>query len=192
MLKNSGMCSCFTKLPYGELINALKMWQMFWNDTNKNSMHNEIERSLNSRMPASVQFRIFYLPACCLVYRTIIVPLVPYGCESWPVTLREEHTLRLFKNRILRKTFGPKREKVTGGCQKLHSGELHGLYFLQNNIFVICSKRMRWLGHMACMGGGEICVRFWLNHFEDLGLYGRIILKWIFISIVGYGLEWSG
>ena len=48
------------------------------------------------------------------VYRTIILPLVLYGCETWSLTLREEHRLRVFENRVLRRIFGPKRDGVTG------------------------------------------------------------------------------
>jgi hypothetical protein len=48
------------------------------------------------------------------IYRTIILPVVLYGCETWPLTLREERRLRVFENRVLRKVFGPKRDEVTG------------------------------------------------------------------------------
>jgi hypothetical protein len=48
------------------------------------------------------------------IYRTIFLPVVLYGCETWSVTLREEHRLRVFENRVLRKIFGPKRDEVTG------------------------------------------------------------------------------
>ena len=55
------------------------------------------------------------------VYRTIILPVVLYGCETWSLTLREERRLRVFENRVLRRIFGPKREEVTGECRKLHN-----------------------------------------------------------------------
>ena len=55
------------------------------------------------------------------IYRTIILPVVLYGCETWSVTLREEHILRVFENRVLRRIFGPKRYKVTGEWRKLHN-----------------------------------------------------------------------
>jgi hypothetical protein len=61
------------------------------------------------------------------IYKTIILPIVFYGCEIWSVTLREEHRLRMFENRVLRRIFGPKREEVTGEWRKLHSEELHVL-----------------------------------------------------------------
>jgi hypothetical protein len=62
------------------------------------------------------------------IYETIILPLVLYGCETWSQTLKEEHGLRVFENRVLRRIFGPKRDEVTGGWRKLHNEELHNLY----------------------------------------------------------------
>jgi hypothetical protein len=62
------------------------------------------------------------------IYKTIILPVVPYGCETWSLTLREKHRLRVFENRVLRRIFGPKRDEVTGEWRKLHNVELHNLY----------------------------------------------------------------
>ena len=62
------------------------------------------------------------------IYRTIISPVVLYGCETWSLTLREERRLRVFENRVLRGVFGPKRDEVTGEWRKLHNEELNGLY----------------------------------------------------------------
>ena len=59
------------------------------------------------------------------IYRTIILPVVLYGCESWSLTLREEHRLRVFENRVLRRIFGPRRDDVTGEWRKLHNEELY-------------------------------------------------------------------
>jgi hypothetical protein len=61
------------------------------------------------------------------MYKTIILLVVLHGCETWSLTLREEHKLRVFENRVLRGIFGPKRDEVTGQWRKLHSGELHKL-----------------------------------------------------------------
>jgi hypothetical protein len=58
---------------------------------------------------------------------TIILPVVLYGCGTWSLTLREEHRLRVFENRVLRRIFGSKRDEVTGGWRKLHNEELHNL-----------------------------------------------------------------
>jgi hypothetical protein len=65
------------------------------------------------------------------IYKTVILPVVLYGCETLSLTLREEHRLRVFENRVLRIIFGPKRDEVTGGWRKLHNEELHGLYSAQ-------------------------------------------------------------
>jgi hypothetical protein len=62
------------------------------------------------------------------IYKTIILHVVLYGCEIWSLTLKEEHRLKVFENRVLRRIFGPKRDEVTGGWRKLHNEELHGLY----------------------------------------------------------------
>jgi hypothetical protein len=68
------------------------------------------------------------------IYKTIILPVVLYGCETWSLTLREEHKLRVFENRVLRRIFGPKRDEVTGERRKLHNEELHILYSSPNII----------------------------------------------------------
>jgi hypothetical protein len=68
------------------------------------------------------------------IYKTIILPVVLYGCETWSLTLREEHRLRVFENRVLRGIFGPKRDEVTGEWRKLHNEELHNLYSFPNII----------------------------------------------------------
>jgi hypothetical protein len=86
------------------------------------------------------------------LYKTIILPLVLYGCGTLSLTLREEHRLRVFENRVLRRIFGPKRDEVTGGWRRLHNEELHGLYSSPSTVRVIKSRRMRWVGHVARMG----------------------------------------
>jgi hypothetical protein len=67
------------------------------------------------------------------IYKTIILPVVLYGCETWSLTLREEYRLGVFENRALRRIFGPKRDEVTGEWRKLHNEELHDLYSSQYN-----------------------------------------------------------
>jgi hypothetical protein len=78
-----------------------------------------------------------------------------YGCETWSITLREEHGLRVFENRVLKRIFGPKWDEVTAELRKLHSGELRNLYWSPNNIRLINSRRMRSAGHVARMGEGR-------------------------------------
>jgi hypothetical protein len=80
-----------------------------------------------------------------------ILPVVLYGCETWSLTLREEHRLRVFENRMLRRIFGPKRDEVTGGWRKLHNEELHILYSSPSIIRMIKSRKMGWAGHIARM-----------------------------------------
>ena len=88
-------------------------------------------------------------------YRTIILPVVLYGCEAWSLTLREERKLRVFENMVLRRIFGPRRDEVTGDWRRLHKEELNDLYCSPNIVRVIKSRRMRWARHVARMGGGE-------------------------------------
>jgi hypothetical protein len=75
------------------------------------------------------------------IYKTVILPIILYGCETWSLTLGEEHRLRAFENIFLRRIFGPKREEVAGGWRRLHN-ELHNLYASSNIIRVIKSRRM--------------------------------------------------
>jgi hypothetical protein len=77
------------------------------------------------------------------------MPVVLYGCETWSLILREEHRLRVFEDRVLRRIFGQKRDEVTGGCRKLHNEELIKLYSSPSIIRIINSRSMRWAGHVA-------------------------------------------
>jgi hypothetical protein len=85
-------------------------------------------------------------------YKIIILPVVPYGCETRSLILREEHKLKVFEIRVLRRIFGPKRDEVTEGCIKLHNEELHNLYSSPSIIRNIKSRRMRWARDVARMG----------------------------------------
>jgi hypothetical protein len=110
------------------------------------------------------------------------LPVVLYGYETWAHV--SELRLIVFENRVLRRICGPKRN-VTGEWRRLHNEELHELY-LSNIIRVIKSRRMRWAGLVARVETGEVHTEFsWGNlrerdHLKELGLDGRIILKWIF------------
>ena len=66
------------------------------------------------------------------IYRNIILPIVLYGCETWSLTLREERKLRVFGNMVLRRIFGPRRDKVTGEWRRFHNEELNDLYSSPN------------------------------------------------------------
>jgi hypothetical protein len=97
------------------------------------------------------------------IYKTIILPVILYVCETLSLTLREEHRLRVFENRVLRRIFGPERDEVTGGWRKLHNEELHGLYSSPSIVRVIKARRMRWAGHVARMGRRGVHTTFWLG-----------------------------
>jgi hypothetical protein len=86
------------------------------------------------------------------MYTTKILPVVLYECETWSLTLREEHRLRVFEDRVLRRIFGPKRDEGTGEYRKLHNEELHILNSSPNTIRQIKSRRLRWARYVARMG----------------------------------------
>jgi hypothetical protein len=90
------------------------------------------------------------------IYRTAILPAVLYGCGAWYLTLREEHRLRESKNRVLRKMFGPKLDKITGEWRRPHSEKLCHLFSSPNIIWVLKSRRKRWEGHVALMGDRRV------------------------------------
>jgi hypothetical protein len=128
------------------------------------------------------------------IYKTIILPVVLYMCETWSLTLREEHRLRVFENRVLRRIFGPTRDEVTGEWRKLHNGELRNLYSSPDIIRQIKSSRMRWAGHVADMGEGRKCTGFWWespkekDHLKHQGIDGRMGSKWTLGRLAG--VEW--
>jgi hypothetical protein len=99
------------------------------------------------------------------IYKTIILSVVLYGRETWSLTLREEHRLRVFENRVLR-IFGTKRDEVMGKWRKLHSGEHYNLYSSPDMIRQIKSRSMRWAGHVARMGEGRNIYRLLMGKPE--------------------------
>jgi hypothetical protein len=111
------------------------------------------------------------------IYKTVILPVVLYGCETLSLTFREEHRLRVFENRVLRRIFGPKREE-DGSWRKLHNDELHSLYSLPNIVRVIKSRRMRWAGHVARMGEGRGVYRVLVGRPKGKRQLGRPRRRW--------------
>jgi hypothetical protein len=97
-------------------------------------MQEEIKNRLNSwnacchSVQSLLSSRLLSRNVKVKIYKTTILPVILHGCETWSLTLREEHRLRVFENRVLRRIFGPKRDEVTGKWRKLHTGELHNLY----------------------------------------------------------------
>jgi hypothetical protein len=117
--------------------------------TNQNSIQEEIKSRLKfgecllSFGAGSSVFHFAIKNTKIKIYRSIILPVVLYGCETWSVTMREEHRLRVFENRVLRSIFGPKRGGATGEWRRLHNEELNDLYSSPDIIGVIKSRRMR-------------------------------------------------
>jgi hypothetical protein len=145
-------------------------------------------RLLSSRLlPRNVKVKI---------HKTIILPVVLYGYETWSLTFREEHRLKVFENRVLRRIFGPKREEITGEWRKLHSGELPNLYSSPDIIRQIKSRRMRWAGQVACMGERIKVYRFLVGKPEGKRPLGRPSCRWddgikMDLGEIGWGV-WNG
>jgi hypothetical protein len=106
-------------------------------------------------------------------YRTIILPVVLYGCGTWPLALREEQRLKMFENRVLRRIFGPKRGEATGEWRRLHNEKLHDLYSSLDIIRLIKSRRMRWTRHVARMGEKRGAYRILVGRPEGRRAVGR-------------------
>jgi hypothetical protein len=132
------------------------------------------------------------------IYKPIILPVVLYGCETWSLTLREEHRLRVIENRVLRRIFGPKRDEVTGEWRKLNNEELHDLYASPSIIRIIKSRRMRWGGHVARMEEKRNAYRLLVGKPEGKRPLGRPRRRWVDnvrmdLGEVGWGdVDWIG
>jgi hypothetical protein len=131
------------------------------------------------------------------IYKTIILPVILYGCKTWSLTLREEHRLRVFEIKVLRRIFGPKRDEVTGGWGKLHE-ELCDLYSSPSIIGIIKSRMMKWAGHVARMGEKRNAYRFLVGKPEGKRPRGRPRRRWVDnikkdLSDIGLGgVDWIG
>ena len=108
-----------------------------------NACYYSLEKILSSRL--------LFKKLKVKTYKTIILLVVLYGCETWSLTLRQEHRLRVFENKVLRKIYGAKKGEITGGWRKLHITELHALYSSPNIIRSLKSRRLRWAGYVARM-----------------------------------------
>jgi hypothetical protein len=115
------------------------------------------------------------------------------------LTLRQEHRLRVFENKVLRRIFGPKRDEVTGGWRKLHNEELHDFYPSPSIIRIIKSRRMRWAGHVARTGEKRNVYRLLVGKPEAKRPLGRPRRRWVdnvkmdlLRDMLGRcGLDWS-
>ena len=132
------------------------------------------------------------------LFRTIILPVVLYGYETWSSTLREERKLRVFENMVLRRIFGPRRDEEMGEWRRLHNEELNDLYCSPNIVRVIKSRRMRWAGHVARMGEGRGVYRVLVGKTEGKRSLGKPRRRWVDnirmdLQEVGCGyMDWIG
>jgi hypothetical protein len=131
-----------------------------------------------------------------LKYTVIILPVVLYGCETWSLILREEHSLRVFENRVMKRIFGPKRDEVTGQWRKLHNGDLHNLYSSPDTIWQDKSRRMRWAGHVARVGEGRNVYRVLVGKPKGKRILERPRHRWkngikMYLQHIGWeDVEW--
>jgi hypothetical protein len=98
--------------------------------------------------------------------------------QSWSLKLREEHRLKVFENRVLRRIFGPKRDEVTGGWRTLHNEELRDLYSSPSIIRMVKSRRKRWAGYVARMGEKN-AYRLLVGKLEGKRPLGRPRRRWV-------------
>ena len=106
------------------------------------------------------------------------MPVVLYECGTWSLTLREEYRLRVFKNRVLRRIFGPKRDGVAGEWIKLLNEELNDLYSSPSIVRLVKSRRMRWAGHVACVEEGRGVHKVLVGKPEGKRTLGRPRHRW--------------
>jgi hypothetical protein len=156
-----------------------------------NSGQNQNVRIANYSVKNLLSFRLTSKNLKIKIYKTVILPVVLYECETWSLILREEHRLRLFDNRVLRRIFGPEREE-DGSSRELHNDEPHNLYSSSNVVRVIKSRRMRWAGHVARMGEERGVYRVLVGRPEGKRPLRRPRRKWednIKMDLRGIGID---
>jgi hypothetical protein len=170
--------------------------------TYQNFMHEQIKSRLHSRnacyhsVQSLLSARLLTTYLKVKIHKTIILPVVLYGCETWSLTLREKHRMRVFENRVLWRIFGTKTDEVTGEWRKLHNGELHNLYSSPDIIREIKSRRMWWTEHVARMGEGRNLYTFLVGKPEGKITLGKPKRRWrdgikMGLRVFGWGV-WSG
>jgi hypothetical protein len=142
-----------------------------------NACYHSVQNFLSSRLLSkNIKIRI---------YETTILPVVVHGCETWSLTLREVHRLRMFENWVLRRIFGPRRDEVTKGWRKLHYEDFCNLYSSSSIIRLIKPTRIRWAKYTARMESRGMHIGYWWgsqkkrDHWEDEDVGGWRVLKLI-------------
>ena len=151
---------------------------------NQNSIQEEIKNRLKSgnacyhSVRILLSFSFLSKNLNIKIHKTIILPVILYGCETWSLTLREENRLRMFENKVLRRIFGPKRDMVTGGWRKLHNEKLNNLYTSTNIVWVIKLRRISWAGHVAHKGERRDINRVLVGKPDGERPLGRLRRRW--------------
>jgi hypothetical protein len=147
--------------------------------TNVNLIQEKNKRTLNSGN--ACYLLVWYILSSRLlskdvkirIFRTIVLSVVLYGRETCSLTLREQHSLRLFENRVQRRTFGPNKDEMTGAWRKLHNEELYNMYLSPSIIRMMTSRRMRWTEHKAVMMAKRNAYRILVGKSEGKRSLGR-------------------
>jgi hypothetical protein len=163
---------------------------------NQNLIQEEIKRRLNSGNACCHSVQNLLSPHLLSknvkirMHKTIILPMVLYGCETCSLTLKEEHRMRVFESRVLRRIFGPKR--MTGDWRRPYNEELHNLYS-SSIIRMIKPRRMKWTGRVARMGAKRNAYGISVEKPEGNRPLGRPRRRWVDNIKMDYtGIEWGG
>jgi hypothetical protein len=162
LLKKSWFLKNFLPKRIFSNVSSLELW--FFYSTQQNFSTVFRYKPIRATFYAILEIQFWIINRRQLI--NIILPIVLFGCETWSVTLREEHW-RCLRTGCWGEYLGPKSDGVTGEWRKLHNEELNNLYCSPNIVRVIKSRRMRWAGHVACIGRGEVYTEFWWGNLRE-------------------------